>query len=545
MSQLLKREKIRSPFGIFLQFSVFAWALWGLFNLAKMLFYSLTSYDMLTKPSFIGFANYSSALSDEIVRRSLSNTTLMVISVAVLLLLTAVLPAVFTAKLKLPFGLGIMAAYFIISLCSMFTNCFGLVFSGDAYGLINSLLLNARIITEPIAFAQTHAPLISVIAMWLYCLAPVFAITYLAARKKHSFSGAAIALCAIPVLMFNGGNIVMGIVGLPSTNYSADWIYTIFYDYLNVRYNIGFAYAILGLGLLMLIGWCLTVSAIVFGLWALCKRVNPKAPAFKKVGFITFALSSLLFVVALIFIILYFSKAFMPIEEIFTFPSFLPKQPTFKNFSDLSKMTSSSFMPFSKYLYNSLFAVPLRILPVCLTIALPSGVGFALFKVCKHQKLFLCCFIPLLFASSYITSAALKTLDTYSVYTLNFISSFELLVTVFLVYLAVKLVFYTRKPRISTILYGSFFLLTSFYAIGAIRGIWYTANSAIYSEGLKIWKDVSNIFSSAGIARCGIAAANDFLMLLATLVVVIIPLLLLLRLYLDYRRNTNALYESK
>ena len=86
------------------------------------------------------------------------------------------------------------------------------------------------------------------------------------------------------------------------------------------------------------------------------------------------------------------------------------------------------------------------------------------------------------------------------------------------------------------------FVLSSFYAIGARRGIWYTSGSGgIYDEELKIWGDISDYISSGGIARCGVAAANDILMLLATITVVIIPLILLLTLYLLYRRNTNNL----
>ncbi|MBE6904405.1 MAG: hypothetical protein E7480_07340 [Ruminococcaceae bacterium] len=545
MDDVFKSKKINSPFGIFFQIPVFIIAAFGLYKLIEKLFYSFTEYNLLGKPTFVGFENYLNVFKNEVVQKCLGNTVVMVFGVTVLLVLTAVLPAIFTARLKLPFGLGVMGAFSFLSICAMLSNFFNILFSGDSYGILNSILINASVINEPIIFIPSYAKLLVIIAMWLYCLAPVFSITYIAARKKHSFLGAAIAVCAIPVFMYSGGGIIIGFAGYPSANYSADWIYTIFNDYLTIRFEAGFAYAILIIGLIMLIGWCVLVCSVALGFWALFKKVNSDSLAFKVIGYITFALSLQLFITVSIFIIIYLLKAFMPPDELFTIPNLIPKRPTLQNFSDLGKLTSVSWVPFSWYLINSLLVVPLMIMPVCFSVLLPSGVGFGLFKAFKQQKLLLLCFIPFLFISSYVTFSQLGMINSYSVYMFNFLSSFELLIAVFLVYLAVRLVSYNRKPHILDILLGSFFVLSSFYAIGVIRGIWYSSGGAIYNEKRKIWKDISAYISSGGIARCGIAAANDILMLLVTLAVVIIPLILLLTLYLLYRRNTKNLIKEE
>ncbi|MBQ7934974.1 MAG: hypothetical protein IJ333_01300 [Clostridia bacterium] len=546
MSEVFKNRKISSPFGIFFQIPVFIVAIFGLYNLMKKIFYSLTRFNMLEKPTFIGFENYSSIFKDDVIQKCLGNTVQMVCIVAVFLIFTAVLPAIFTARLKLPFGLGVMCAFSLISVCIMLPNFFNMFFSGDSYGMLNSWLLSKSIINEPIIFKQSHAMLLAVIVLWLYCLAPVFSITYIAARMKHSFLGTAIAVCLSPVLMYSGGGIVTSIVGSPSTNYSADWLYTIFQDYLMVRFDVGFAYAILIIGLIMLIGWCVLVCSVAFSFWILCKNINSNSMTFKVLGFVTFAIALQLFVLILVFIIMYLSKAFMPIDELFLFPNpIVPRKPTLQNFSDLGELISGSWAPFSRYLINSMFVVPFMIMPVCFSVVLPSGVGFGLFKAFKKQKLLLLCFIPFLFVSGYITFSKLGIINSHFVYMFKFLSSFEFLIAVFLVYLAVKLVFYNRKPRISGILLGGFFVLSSFYAIGAIRGIWYSSGGgAIYDEKLKLWGDISAYVSSGGMARCGVAAANDMLMLLATTAVVIIPLILLLTLYLLYRRNTNDLTKK-
>ena len=51
-------------------------------------------------------------------------------------------------------------------------------------------------------------------------------------------------------------------------------------------------------------------------------------------------------------------QAFKPLNELFIFPpQFLPRHPTFDNFSDLLVLMSQSWVPISRYLFNSLVIV--------------------------------------------------------------------------------------------------------------------------------------------------------------------------------------------
>ncbi len=540
MGKVFEKGQINSRFGIFFQIPVCLVATFGVYKLIEMLYYSLTEFNMLETPSFVGFQNYSNIFKEDVIRMCLSNTTMMACIVTVLLLFAAILPALFIARLRLPFGLGVMGAFSFVSLCAMLPNVFNMIFSGDSYGMINSILLSGGIITEPIAFKQVYSMELAIIIMWLYCLAPVFSVTYIAARMKHSFLGTAISICLIPVLMYSGGSVVAGVVGAPSADYSADWLYTIFNDYLMVRYDVGFAYAILVVGLVMLAVWCLITCGVAYGAWALCKNVGSEHRVFKVLGFVTFALSMFLTLVVTYYAANYLLKAFMPIDEIFVFPNdaFLPKKPTLENFSNLFKMLGSG-VPFSQVLFNSLVAIPLALTVVYYLIVLPSGVGFGLFNAFKWQRLLLLCFVPFLFVGGYLTISQLGMLDTYSAYMFKFLSSITLWAIVFLVYLAVRLVFNGQKLRAKSLLLGIFFVLTSLYAVGVIRGIWYSSNGVVYNEGLKTWCDASSRIAAGGMARINIAAANDMLMILVTIAVVIVPLALLLALYLSYRKATE------
>ena len=140
MESTLKNRNIHSTYGILLQITVFIIGAFGLYRLITSFYYSLTSFNMLEKPSFVGFENYLRIFKDEIVLKSLGNTVVMVLAVTALLVVTAVLPALFMARLKLPFGSWIIGAFSFIRLFTMLQNPFKTIFSSDSYGMINSLL---------------------------------------------------------------------------------------------------------------------------------------------------------------------------------------------------------------------------------------------------------------------------------------------------------------------------------------------------------------------------------------------------------------------
>ena len=87
------------------------------------------------------------------------------------------------------------------------------------------------------------------------------------------------------------------------------------------------------------------------------QKRSSKRLARSKFGDVMVMLVLVLFAVGmgapLLFVI---STAFKPIEELFLFPPrFFPIRPTFRNFTDLGIAIEASFMPFSRYLFNSIF----------------------------------------------------------------------------------------------------------------------------------------------------------------------------------------------
>ncbi len=72
------------------------------------------------------------------------------------------------------------------------------------------------------------------------------------------------------------------------------------------------------------------------------------------------------------------STAFKPYEELFLFPPrFFVRRPTFKNFTDLVISMSGTTVPFTRYIFNSLFVT---VINVTLTILVSSMGAYAISK---------------------------------------------------------------------------------------------------------------------------------------------------------------------
>ena len=86
-------------------------------------------------------------------------------------------------------------------------------------------------------------------------------------------------------------------------------------------------------------------------------------------------------------IVFIFNHAFKPIGELFAYPPrFFVRQPTFDNFIELGRITSSSGVPFSRYILNSLFVT---LLGVGAAILITSLSAYGLSKLKFKGKKFL------------------------------------------------------------------------------------------------------------------------------------------------------------
>ena len=109
----------------------------------------------------------------------------------------------------------------------------------------------------------------------------------------------------------------------------------------------------------------------VNGFWHRCKQIT-----FGRVLLYLFMLALVVFMaLPLVYVV---CTAFKPLNELVVYPPrFYVKVPTTQNFSDLFNSLSISTIPFTRYIFNSLFS---SVLTVCLTVFVCSMGAYALAK---------------------------------------------------------------------------------------------------------------------------------------------------------------------
>ncbi|MBD5104234.1 MAG: carbohydrate ABC transporter permease [Ruminococcaceae bacterium] len=215
-------------------------------------------------------------------------------------------------------------------------------------------------------------------------------------------------------------------------------------------------------------------------------------------------------------------QSIKPSQELFLFP---PKMyaiaPTGQNFIDLLNTASNMWVPFSRYIFNSVFVAV--VVTIC-QLLFSSSAAYVLAKgrfpgqkaLNKIIELALLFTSSVMFIMQYMVMAVMGLIDTYLAITLPYIATPMglFLMRQFMgqipeaIIEAAKLdgaghmrtcwqvVIPNVKPAIMTLM------------IFAFQGAWQvTGYSFIYSEELKPLPTVMSQISSAGISRAGVAAA--------------------------------------
>ena len=113
-------------------------------------------------------------------------------------------------------------------------------------------------------------------------------------------------------------------------------------------------------------------------------KINPSKLHISQWKFFAILIPVALFMVLPIVYI--FNHAFKPLEELFLWPPrFFVSNPTFNNFAELFAQTSTTGIPMSRYLFNSIVITAIL---VSLSIVISTVAGYALsklkFKVKNH-----------------------------------------------------------------------------------------------------------------------------------------------------------------
>ena len=250
--------------------------LFGIFVIAPVvmeIILSFTSYNLTQPPQFVGIANYTALFfSDTVFTKATVNTLTMAIVVG---------PFSYIGALILAWALNELspklrtALVFFIYAPSISGNAFiiwQLLFSGDQFGYINSLLLNWGLISEPIYFlfdTKYMMTVVIIVTMWMSMGTQFLSFVAGLQGLDHALFEAGcidgirnrwqelwfITLPQLkPQLMFGAvmsitgaftvGNVGAMLCGNPSTEYAVHTLVNHMTDYATVKYEFGYACAI-------------------------------------------------------------------------------------------------------------------------------------------------------------------------------------------------------------------------------------------------------------------------------------------------------------
>ena len=237
------------------------------------LFLSFTSFDMLQIPKFIGFDNYVFLIFyDEVFQIAVKNTIIIALITGPLSYLMAFFFAWLINELPRKVRWFMTLVFYAPSISGNVFLLWGLLFSSDMYGYLNSFLLNAGLINEPILWLSTPKyvlPILILVQLWLSLGVSFLAfIAGLQNVDRTLYEAGAVdgiknrwqELWYItlpqmkPQLMFGAimqittslsvASVSISLAGMPSVEYSGHTILTHLLDYGSTKMEMGYASSI-------------------------------------------------------------------------------------------------------------------------------------------------------------------------------------------------------------------------------------------------------------------------------------------------------------
>ena len=248
----------------------------GLFFVAPLVisvFYSFTYFNILEPPRFIGLRNYINLLlGDDVFLIAMKNTFIMAAITGPIGYIAAFLFAWFINELPRYIRAFVTLVFYAPSISGAVYMIWALIFSGDAYGYINGLLMNLGILDQPVLWLtdpRYMMPVMLIVILWmslgagflafiaglstidvsLYEAGLVDGITNrwqelwyitLPNMKGMLMFGAVMAITQ----SFGVADVTVALAGFPSTDYAVHTVVNHLIDYGAIRFEMGYASAI-------------------------------------------------------------------------------------------------------------------------------------------------------------------------------------------------------------------------------------------------------------------------------------------------------------
>ena len=256
------------------------------------IFYSFTIFNLIEPMQWCGFDNYIRLfLDDDIFLTAVQNTLIFAVIIGPVSYLLSLLVAWFINEIPPKIRSVVTLIFYAPSISGGVNMIWGVAFSGDSYGYVNSILMRLGLIQEPIQFFQNAEyvmPLCIVVALWSSLGTSFLSfIGGLQTIDKAQFEAAAVdgiknrwqelwyvtlpnmksqllfgAILAI-TSAFGFGAVVDSLAGNPSVDYCAWTIVHHLGDYGGARFEVGYASAIATILFAMMVGSNMLVKKIL------------------------------------------------------------------------------------------------------------------------------------------------------------------------------------------------------------------------------------------------------------------------------------------
>jgi multiple sugar transport system permease protein len=261
-------------------------AIFGLFVIVPVgtaVFLSFTYFNILEPPVFVGLNNYIRLfVEDDVFLIAVKNTLILSVITGPIGFIASFILAWMINEITPKIRALVILIFYAPTISGQVYFIWKLLFSGDAYGFVNGFLLRLGILDEPIQWLSDPAyimPTVIIAVLWMSLgsgflafvaglqgvdrsqyeagsvdgirnrMQELWYITLPSMRPQLMF-GAIMSITA----SFAAGDVVINLIGFPSTDYAGHTIVAHLMDYGNIRFEMGYACAIATILFIVMIG---------------------------------------------------------------------------------------------------------------------------------------------------------------------------------------------------------------------------------------------------------------------------------------------------
>jgi len=252
---------------------LFFFTLFTIIPVTSSIFISLTDFDMLRLPHFVGFDNYLRLfLEDDVFLTAVKNTLIFAFVAGPISYFACLLFAWLINELTPKIRAVLTLVFFAPSIAGNVYFIWVYIFSGDSYGIMNGFLMNLGIIDDPIKWLtdpKYNLTIVILVQLWLSLgIGFLSFIAGLQGIDRGIYEAGAVdgiknrfqelvylTLPSMgPMLMFGAvmqiatsfgvGDVPAALAGFPSTDNSALTVVLHMQDYGTLRFEMGYATAV-------------------------------------------------------------------------------------------------------------------------------------------------------------------------------------------------------------------------------------------------------------------------------------------------------------